>query len=158
MDKEWNAIPGISLVVGSDNTFLGGGLSPGTSATVLRMLGEYVIAPRTSPVAIDEAQVVIGIGVISGDAFAAGAASVPDPGGEPEYPWLYWASHSLFFGSTQVDPASDAASLRAKFDIRSMRKMKPRETLAFIVQYININGNPDLKLLIGATRVLLGGV
>ena len=158
MDKEWNSIPSISLALTADATSLGGALSPGTSATVLRMLGEYIIVPTSAPAALDQVKVAVGIGVISGDAFAAGSASVPDPAGEPDYPWLFWAEHSLYFGTTSVDPSSLGATVRRQFDIRSMRKMKPRETLAMIVQYANIAGNPPLSMLISQTRVLLGGI
>ena len=155
MLKEWNQLLAQALVFSADSTLLGPSLAFGNPATVLRMIGEYVICPRVAVAAADSAVVSVGIGVISTDAFDAGAGSVPDPGEEPEYPWLYWARHPLFFAQTTTDPSVAAGSVRHTFDVRSMRKMKPRESLVFIGQYGNIAGDPPLTLTLGGVRVLI---
>ena len=154
--KQWESLAAINISMTADSTNLGASSGTNTSQTVLRMIGEYVGLPSAATVAGDRAVVTVGIGVISSDAFAAGAGSVPDPAGESEYPWLYWASHPFRFGDTSVDPNSQSASVRHTYDIRSMRKMKPRESLALIVQYVDINGAPPIAFLFGATRVLIG--
>ncbi len=158
MDKEWNAILASSTNLAANGTASGAGLTPGTSATVLRMIGEYVVGARLAPTAVDSAVISLGIAVVSNDAFIAGAASLPDPGGDPEFPWLFWASHMLFFPTTSADPSTALSSVRRSFDIRSMRKMKPSETLVSVIEYGNIIGNPDIQINMGATRVLLGGI
>jgi hypothetical protein len=155
MPKEWNSLAGIALGMTASNTFLGSSLAFNSSYTVLRMLGEYVITPTSSPQALDNAIVTVGIGVVSSDAYAVGASAVPDPASEPNYPWLYWASHPFFFGATGADPASEACSVRHSFDVRSMRKLKARESLALVVEYADIAGTPALKFTAGSTRVLL---
>ncbi len=157
MNKEWNFIPGVSFALTGNATVAAGGLQPG-SATVLRMLGEYIIVPTAVPVALDNADVTVAIGVVSSDAFAAGAGSLPDPGAEPEYPWLYWASHPLFFPSADATAGGAGISVRRGFDVKSMRKIKPRETLVLVGQYANVVGDPPLTLSIANTRVLLADV
>ena len=158
MEKDWSSIPGIEFAATADATLLGGSNSPGVSSTVLRMIGEYVITPTAPPAALDSVTIFLGIGVISLDAFNAGAGSVPDSGGEPNYPWLFWACHDFFFATTTADPKTESGSLRRAFDIRSMRKMKAGQTLAFIVQYANNVGNPPMTVQLCSTRVLFGNL
>ena len=119
------------------------------------MLGEYIVGPQVAPVAADAASIGVGIGVVSSDAVSAGASALPDPNGEADYPWLYWAQHDFFFGSTATDPASLASSLRRPFDIKSMRKLKPRESLVAVIQYSDISGAPPLHVEFTQTRVLV---
>ncbi len=55
--------------------------------TVIRSLGELSIAPAAAGVvAGDATSVAVGIGVVSTDAITAGAASLPDPAAEPDFP------------------------------------------------------------------------
>ena len=155
--KHWHAIPGGPLLLTANGTGLGGVFSLDDPATVLRMLGEYIISFTPNPVGLDAVIIGVGIGVVSSDAATAGAASVPDPDGEPDYPWLYYASHPLF--STGTDPTGSGAagaSVRRVFDVRSMRKMKPRESLAMIFEYVDVTGTPPITITIGETRVLFG--
>ena len=95
-NKEWVNIPASTNSFTGNATGSGGALESGTKLTVLRMLGEYAITLVPAPVALDECEIAVAIGVISSDAFALGASAFPDPVEEPEYPWLYWASHKLF--------------------------------------------------------------
>ncbi len=124
--------------------------------TVLRMIGEYAIAPGAAPTAFDSANITVGICVISTDSFAAGGAAIPDPAAEPGYPWLYWADHGFQFGTTSLDPAGLTSTLRHGFDIRSMRKVKPSESVVMVAEYVNGAGNPALDMIAGITRVLIG--
>ncbi len=161
MTKQWAFIPAIQLSPTSATTLLGGSLAFAEANTVLRMLGGYLITPDGATVAGDAAQLTVGIGVISTDAFAAGAGSVPDPNGEPEYPWLYWRDHQLRYPSATTvlkgeGDQTGAGTERVHFDIKSMRKLKPRESLVFIVSYTDVTGTPPLKLDVGRTRVLIG--
>ena len=156
MPKHWHSIPSISLAFTSSSTLQGGSLALDGPWTVIRMLGSYLIAPTAGGtfVAGDAADIVVGIGVVSSDAFAAGAGSMPDPAGEPEYPWLYWKDTQF---SLLGAPAGDEAlsTARVEFDIRSMRKIKPRESLAVVAQYADRSGNPPYTVRFGRTRVLV---
>jgi len=154
--KHWHDIPAVTLAFSSSATSAGGAFLTVDPFTVLRMLGEYLITPIGAPVVGDTARVCCAIGVVSGDASTAGAGSLPDPQDESDYPWLYWADHPLFFGNTSTDPSSQSASVRRTFDIRSMRKIKPREALQVVVQYGNISGDPPVQFVMGQTRFLVG--
>ncbi len=154
--KQWESFNAIQRALTADATLQGTSLASTTAQTILRMLGSYIICPTSAPVAGDAALVVVGIGVVSTDAFAAGAGSMPDPGAEPDYPWLYWKSHGFFFPTNTADPSAASGSIRVDFDIRSMRKMKPRESLAWVIEYIDLAGTPPLQLDIAHTRVLIG--
>ncbi len=156
MDKEWSSIPSTNSVIVASSTVLQGAVTLGTSGTVIRMIGEYTIVPTSAPAASDAVLIGVGIGVVSSDAFTAGAASVPDPSGDPEYPWLYWASHPIVFSGTGTTGA--AIAFRHRFDVRSMRKMKPKESLAMIIQYVDIAGTPPITFLNGLVRVLIAGI
>ncbi len=154
--KIWSFIPGVSQSVTADATFgAGGSLGGFTAHTVLRMLGEYVISLNNAAVADDTLAITMAIGVVSTDAVAAGVGSLPDPGAEPDYPWLYWADHVFHFPITGPDMSVQSGSLRHSFDVRSMRKIKPRESLAFIGQYTDLSGTPPVQVITAQTRVLL---
>ncbi len=153
-EKQWGFLPSIELTLTGNGTFQGGSISFTSKQTVLRMLGEIVIAPTTAPTAFDSANITIGIGKVSTDAFEAGAGSMPDSNGEPDYPWLFWKDYGFFFGASSVDPASWSGMTRDTFDIRTMRKFGPRESLAYVVTYSNVTGDPPLTVKLQRVRVL----
>ena len=156
MAKHWHTIPGISIAFTVDNTAAGGGLALDGPFTVLRMLGEYTIAPTSAPTIGDKVTIGFGIGVVSSDAFAVGGSAMPDPvTTDQDYPWLYWADHDFFFPVNSVESALATTSLRRAFDIKSMRKMKPRETLAMVIQYVDSVGAPPITVEASQTRVLV---
>ncbi len=155
-EKEWNGTGSSIVAMTADGSFLaGGGFNFSASSTIIRMIGEYVITPTSAPTAGDSAIVTIGAGKVSSDAAALGATAMPDPAVEFGYPWLYWASHVFRFAGTSVDGGAAGASLRHRFDIRSMRKFKPNESLAIVVQYSNNAGDPPLTLNLPSWRLLL---
>jgi len=47
-------------------------------------------------------------------------------------------------------------ALRQSFDIRSMRKVKPREGVAMVVQFVDITGAPTADLHTTPVRTLIG--
>ena len=95
MKKRWSFLPAVSVLLASDQTALAsGGFTPTEAVTIIRMLGSYVITPAGTVVADTGTSIGIGIGVVSADAFSAGAGSMPDPLGEPDYPWLFWKNHA----------------------------------------------------------------
>ena len=157
MAKHWHIIPAISQAMSADGTFSGGALSLDGPFTVLRMLGSYLIRATGNVTAAESAYIGVAIGVVSSDAFAAGAASLPDPLGEPEFPWLYWSDNTVFYGGTQSpwDGKAGAGMVRVEFDIRSMRKLKPRESLVSVFQYADNVGAPGVTIDFCRTRVLV---
>ena len=86
--KLWAAIPSLTATIVADSTAIGGALLFTSPQTVLRMLGEYTICPNAATVAVDICKVTVGLAKVSADAYALGATAMPDPAGEPEFPWL----------------------------------------------------------------------
>ena len=156
-EKMWGSILGQSLAMTADGTFGVAGTGFSSSQTVLRMLGEYLISATGTILAGDAATITCAIGKISSDAFALGPTAWPDPAGEPDYPWLYWASHPVRWpeGGAPVQGREIPGVVRHSFDIRTMRKFKPRETLVFVAQYADRVGTPPVTLEVGQIRVLM---
>jgi len=154
-EKIWSAIPSFIQAMTGDGTFVIAGVPFNGPQTVMRMLGEYVISPNGATVAQDMVKITVGIGKVSGDAFTLGSTAMPDPAGESNYPWLYWAEHPFFFASTSADPIMEVSSVRVPFDIRSMRKFRAGQQLAFVFQYADLNGAPPMRIVAGQTRILL---
>ncbi len=115
-----------------------------------------MITPTSAPAQLDEARVTVGIGQFSTDAVALGATAMPDPDDEPGFPWLYQMSHPFFYNSTSVVDAQAGLSVRRTIDIRSMRKIKPRESIGWVTQYVDVTGAPPLQIVVGKMRVLVG--
>ncbi len=97
MPKHWHSIGPVNLALTSTSTAIGGSLALDGPWTVLRMLGEFLLNfdPEGTIAINDKATITLAVGVVSTDAAAAGAGSVPDPNVEPDYPWLYWSEHFL---------------------------------------------------------------
>ena len=155
MRKSWTQILSTQAAITTDGTLGAGVIDFSVPTTVLRMIGEYGVTPTSSPVAGDDMIFTCAIGVVSTDASTLGATALPDPTNEPEYPWLYYGSHGMFFPGTEADPSSTGGSFRQSFDVHSMRKIKPRESLAMIIQSSS-TGAPPIRFYAGVTRVLVG--
>ena len=155
--KTWDGLPGIAIDMTASGTFLGAALAFGEAgSTLMRLIGEYTILPTAAAAAGDEAIVTVALGIVSSDAFTVGATAMPDPGGEAEYPWLYWAAHPLAFNTTALGGnLTDTGMFRHRFDIKSQRKIAGGQALAMIIEYGDLTGAPPLTIVIGQTRVLI---
>jgi len=161
MGKQWDTLLPTIFGFTANATVGGSRIDAATSLTILRMIGEYVITPTGVIVAGDQARICMAIGIVSTDAASLGATALPDPGDEPDYPWLYWREHAFHFGAAASGTAGEGAqgaggSVRESFDIRSMRRMKPRESLTWVFQYVNGVGLPPLQMFAAGPRVLTG--
>jgi len=152
--KLWLGLPGGQTGMTADGTFIESALAFTSPQTVLRMIGEYTIVPVATPVAADAVVITVAIGKVSSDAFAVGATAVPDPGDEPGYPWLYWASHALKFPTADADPSGMGGTVRRSFDVRTMRKFTAQESLIWVFEYADLTGAPAMTIALGETRVL----
>ena len=154
MQKEWtNIASNANAFTGNSTASLGGNVF-GIPGTIMRCIGEYVINPTSAPTALDRCIVTVALGVVSGDALVAGASAFPDPADEPDYPWLFLGTHPFFFGGTSADPNSVASAVRHRFDVKSMRKVKPGQALAMVAQYEDGTGIPPMTLQSGVTRFM----
>ncbi len=157
MAKEWHGL--------GDNTFssilatvtaVDGVLSLDFAYTVIRMIGEYVVGTgTTAPVVGDTVGMGFGIAVVSTDAATLGGTAVPEPTGDPGFPWLFWANHNLNFNAADVVPVENNSFIRRSFDIRTKRKVKRGESLVQIFNYISLTGDPTVLINFGVTRVLI---
>ncbi len=157
-EKQWAGIPSIEIDLSTFGTFSGVSLAFSSKQTVLRMLGEYLITSRSTLANNDQAFVGVGIGKVSTDAFnVAAAAALPDPISEPEYPWLYWASHPFQATGTAADNGDQSLNIahRQSFDIRSQRKFSPGESLVMVVQAVDLAGAMPLTIVLAGVRVLV---
>ena len=104
----------------------------------------------------DEMRVIFGLGIISTDAFGLGPTAFPDPGGEPEYSWLWWATmHLEAFAATAREQYGTSSQI-LQVDTKAMRKIRPGESLVWIAQTAGAAGAPVTVVTFGQTRVLLG--
>ena len=154
--KQWTSIPGIDLLASTNVTLLGGSLAFLIPATILRCRTNVYAAFDGTQQGSDRLDVTYGLGIVSTDAFAAGAGSVPDPASEPEFPWLWWYSQAL---RSELASAENVWGVSAQFvemDTKAMRKVKPGESLIWVVETSAAAGAPATDILIQQTRVLIG--
>ena len=157
--KAWLSIPGLSLNVNAATKFLGGSLAFTGPGTILRMRGA-VLADMVSDAVTEAILVQVGIGIASTDAITAGTvASIPGPGSDPDYPWLWWGSIPLW--SEAADSASSPAgqlpkAWRLEIDSKAMRKVKPNQSLFAIAELSQLAGAATARVTFGTTRVLIG--
>ncbi len=155
MQKSWVAVSGFAVLMTGNSTNVTAGLAVTTTGTILRCLTEYCIAPSSAPAANDGVTVAVGLGIVSDDAFTLGAAALPDPVGDEGYPWLYWASHRFMFPGTDPEAAGATTQVRRVVDARAMRKIRPEQTITWVVQYVDSVGTPPMRCDFGSTRMLL---
>ncbi len=161
MRKHWVGVGGNAVDFAGETTQIlqqvGGTGGLQDAFTVLRILGEYIIFPTAPLVAADEGELCVAIGVVSSDAATVGSTALPDPCDEPAYPWLYWSSHPFGANGSTEETALGSQSVRQRIDVKSMRKIKPSESIVSVSQFRNVGsaGNPPLTIVIGGLRVLV---
>ena len=159
-DKQWTSVTSQGNNFTADGTSIAsGGLDFTEAQTVMRCRGSALCAFNAATTALDEADITLGLGIFSTDAFNAGSASMPDPAGEPDYPWLWWGVFQMFSPFVIDGTGSDDSGAlihRLEIDTKAMRRVKPRQTLGWIAQYVDQTGTPSVRLSFAQTRVLVG--
>jgi len=154
--KEWRSITGLSGAISTDTTTGGGALGFTAPGTILRARGRVMAFFDESQQVGDIITLTWGLGIVSTDAVAAGAASMPDPADEPEYPWLWWGDMDLASNLAAGVNAWGISAQQLEVDTKAMRRIKPGQSLVWIVQSTGAAGTPVTQLEIGQTRVLIG--
>ena len=155
--KAWTAIGGVELTTSGNGTLAGGSFSSGIPITILRCrTPDILLSFDYSQQAGDDIQIALGLGIMSTDAFAAGAGSLPDPGSEPEYPWLWWGQYQLRSFAAANEQSLGTSVVRLSADTKAMRKMKPGQSLGWVVETSGASGSPTTYIEIATTRVLTG--
>jgi len=157
MAKHWHSIPRSIFAFTGSSTQVGGSLALDGPWTAIRMLAEFAVhfTAGTTIVAGDKAVLGIGIGVVSTDAVAAGAGSLPDPLTEADYPWLYWTEFIMGAIVATPEQTGGGVGFRQTLDIRSQRKLKPRESLVVVGEYVDVSGAPPVDVDFSQVRVLV---
>ena len=157
--KQWNAIPLFSASISSAITTIGGSLEALALLTILRCRG-YVQAHFDATVQVGDAILLtFGLGIFATDS-AFAASGVPDPAAEPEFPWLWWGQIAMTSVSVAASAVNNSgwgmAAQRLEVDTKGMRKMKPRQSLLWVVESSGVSGAPVTEITFGQTRVLIG--
>ena len=156
--KSWSSLLAFATEVNANGTIAGSAIDFLEPATVLRMVGGggLVMFDATQQ-AGDSLNLAIGIGVISTDARVLGSTAVPDPNGDPEFPWLWWQQYNLESQLAAASTSEGPSMVRMPyFDSRSMRKVKPSESLIMVLEVFGAVGGPQTIIEIPAVRVLIG--
>ena len=155
--KAWTFMPSSTVQVGTSATTLGAGLlnfdAPGT---ILRCRGYFQASMDATKQVGDDMTMSLGLGIVSSDAAAAGAGSMPDPSGEPEYPWIWWGQLKLRAYLTGGAESWGTTAQRIEIDSKAMRRFKPSQSLVLIVQSSTSTGSPVVDYDFGQIRVLIG--
>ena len=153
---QWDAIPSFRQSSSSETTFVIAGLTFLAPATILRSRCDVLFQFDATVQVDDRLTLGVGLGLVSTDAFTFGATAMPDPLGEPEYPWLYWREINIEQLAVTPDFAGIGFGERFEVDTKAMRKVKPGQTLTWVFQYANGAGSPSATTTFGQTRVLIG--
>ena len=155
--KHWHGTTNNALAFVGSSTGVLASFSLNDPATVLRILGEVVVFPGVAVGGYsdaDEARMSVGIGIVSSDAAAVGSSAMPDPGGEPEFDWLWW--WSTVWAIPDVDSTVVGLNqIRIPVHSKAMRKMKPASTIVVVAEYEDLQGAPPLDVR-GGFRILFG--
>ncbi len=123
----------------------GGFVATVEGLTIIRLRGEVVIDALLGT-AGDSAEIAIGMIVVSDEAFAAGAASIPSPITDADDDWMFhqWCS----VGSRLVGAAGQGSSYRFQVDNKSMRKLPVGKTVVCVAEMASEVGvvSADLSL------------
>jgi len=113
--------------------------SNGTLAgtTIVRTRGGFSVIPASRDVDL-EVIGAIGMGIVSAQAFIAGAASIPGPFSDADWSgWLYWSPFQYLFESTtdigRLILGTTGAGAEV-IDSKAMRKVQANEVLVVMVE------------------------
>ena len=100
--------------------------------TLVRTRGRYSIGLTVFPGARANWRGVLGMIVVSADAFAIGITAVPGPLSDPENDWIVWAPTVLTVNTAALE--GNAVFDTVDFDSRGMRKLKLGDVLAVVYE------------------------
>ncbi len=110
--------------------------------TITRQLANVDIRFIAADGVVNVAQAYLGWIIVSAEAFAAGAASMPDPRIRQSDDWLYLGIWQLKAVSTGTTVAVNGIShMHVELDLRGQRKSVPGEVLAAVVALDGLTGS-----------------
>ena len=124
------------VAVGSGLSVLIGSFAPDTVAllrpTLIRTRGIGMFSPTAFSVDLAYGG-AYGLGIVSDDAFAAGAGSIPRPFDDDDWPG--WVVHGYYTGRFEFDVDGNTNfPNQHTIDSKAMRKVGPNEVLVWMVE------------------------
>ncbi len=103
--------------------------------TVVRVRGEVSVMPTVTNTGV-KIGFAYGLAVVSDEAFAAGAASIPGPFRDAAWGgWFVWgAGRFEWVVGTNVGILGQSANWSREVDSKAMRKIGTNETIVFMVE------------------------
>ncbi len=151
-DYEWggffnqNAVTASSKVIGANS------ISFAQSQTLTRLRGNVLVS-LDGPSDGDGSVVAVGLILVTTDALAAGAASVPGPSSDADASWIW---HAFLPVHVQAAIAGEEFVARAVIDSKAMRRIKGgNESLVWVIENIVTSGTPAIDVSMGC-RFLVG--
>ena len=126
-------------------------LQADSMATIVRTRGSVLIFLNAVDAAAEGFVGALGLGIVSDEAFAAGAASVPGPLNVPEWPGWIW--HSYFHILAAANIGEGTVMQRIEIDSKAMRKIKSGETMIGVAE-VEERGDGATMALNAQTRML----
>ena len=121
--------------------------------TLVRMILDFDIFPATPGAVSGRQNFALGIGVVSDDAFTAGASGMPNPEVGSDYPvtgWL-WRKRVAVFDETLASGV--VTPVHVDRDLRAMRKLD-RSSLVLMTFNGTAEGSPFAVTVMGTIRTL----
>ena len=147
--KEWASVADMhtSVDLAEGGTVLGTtGIQFALPATLLRMRG--LIGCQLNAQAVNErALIVFGLIIVSDQAFAAGAASVPSPDADSDAEWI-WQGSCWVSSGNEAAIVSDGLFDRIVIDSKAMWKAKPNDVIVLmgeVVESVDQAGTFDFQ-------------
>ncbi len=156
-DYEWLSLRGkiTALDLTVNATGLGdGGLQVTGPGTFMRARG-HAFLQLDAGGADERVLIALGLIIISNEAFAAGAGSIPAPGNDEDADWL-WHNYVGLSSLAEAAVQSDALFARVEIDSKAMRKVKPQQTLAFLAEVLLTEDQTGTLDVLYGVRILGG--
>jgi len=123
-------------VVSDSNVILGAGVTPLIPAiTVVRIRGFIEVNLVAADAALSGFNFAAGIGIVTLDAFTAGAASVPNPFSDIQWPGWLWHHLGGIHAPQEILDLNQVAAQRIEVDSKAMRKVRLNEVMTLIMSF-----------------------
>ena len=154
-DYQWNGVSGLrTIALGETQVLLGTVCVFSSSQTLMRVRGRVAVG---LDVPSADAAMVVGVGMIIGDAnqVTAGSTAFPSPIEDLAADWLWHGLYPLqSITGTQVDILG-GQWWQETIDSKAMRKVKATEVIAVMVDGNILQGAPTADVILAA-RCLTG--
>ena len=132
-DQGYLSIAAGTSVLTQSFAITGGGVSP--SPTLIRTRGVLSVRDASTPTADKDFVGAMGMCVVSDEAVAAGAASIPGPWNNSEWDgWFVWIPYLFRIEFSSVSGIQIPGSVEIPFDSKAMRKVHLGDSIAVMVE------------------------